>query len=207
MKKLVILCAGGHGKVVADCAKCMGYSDIEFLDDNRMGDAVLGFPVVGSTDEADRYDKATTDFFVAIGNNRVRIDMLRKLVQSGCNITTIIHPKTVISEFAEIGEGTLVMPGAVINAGAKIGFGVIINTRVCVDHDCIIGDGVHISPGAILGGTARVGDGTWVCSGAVVSNNVTVGANSLIAAGSAVVRNVDDFVLVAGMPATVKKRI
>ena len=207
MKKLVIIGAGGHGKVVADCAKCMGYTDIEFLDDNRLVDRVLGFPVVGSVSQVEMYDKTLTDFFVAIGNNRVRIDLLKRLVRLGCNVVTLIHPKTVISGFAEVGEGTLVMPGAVINAGAKIGFGVIVNTGVCIDHDCKIADGVHISPGAVLSGTVSVGEGAWICSGAVVSNNISIGTGSRIAAGAAVIRNVDDFVLVAGVPATAKKRI
>lgn len=207
MNKLVILGAGGHGKVVADCAKCMGYTDIEFLDDNRLVDNVLGFRVVGSINEVEKYDKTATDFFVAIGNNRVRVDLLKKLVKTGCNAATLIHPKTVISEFAKIGEGTLVMPGAVINAGAEIGFGVIVNTGVCIDHDCKIADGVHLSPSAVLSGTVSVGEGTWICSGAVVSNNITIGAGSQIAAGAAVIKNVDDFVLVAGVPAIVKKRI
>jgi len=207
MNKLVIIGAGGHGKVVADCAKRMGYTDIEFLDDNRLVDNVLGFRVVGGVGCTEKYDKSSTDFFVAIGNNRVRVDLLKKLVRTGCNVVTLIHPETVISEFVRIEKGALVMPGAVINAGAEIGFGVIVNTGVRIDHDCKIADGVHISPGAVLSGTVSVGEGTWICSGAVVSNNVTIGSGSQVAAGAAVIKNVDDFVLVAGVPAVVKKRI
>ena len=35
MRRLVIIGAGGHGKVVADIAKLDGYEDIIFLDDNE----------------------------------------------------------------------------------------------------------------------------------------------------------------------------
>ncbi|WP_458251695.1 PglD-related sugar-binding protein, partial [Ligilactobacillus salivarius] len=45
MKKLVILGAGGHGKVVADIAVKNGYEEIVFLDDNKTSCA--GFSVVG----------------------------------------------------------------------------------------------------------------------------------------------------------------
>ena len=45
MKKLVILGAGGHGKVVADIAVKNGYEEIVFLDDNETSCA--GFSVVG----------------------------------------------------------------------------------------------------------------------------------------------------------------
>ena len=34
MNRLMIVGAGGHGKVVADIATQNGYSDIVFLDDN-----------------------------------------------------------------------------------------------------------------------------------------------------------------------------
>ena len=34
MKKLVIIGAGGHGRVVADIARLNGYEDIIFLDDD-----------------------------------------------------------------------------------------------------------------------------------------------------------------------------
>lgn len=207
MKKLVIIGAGGHGKVVCDCALNVGYTDIEFLDDNRVVSRVLGFPVAGSVNDAYSYDRDNTEFFVAIGNNRVRIDLINKLMDKGCMIATLIHPKTVISAFAKVGVGTLVMPGAVINAQAQIGVGAIVNTGVCIDHDCVIGDGVHISPGAILSGTVKVGAGTWICSGAVISNNINIGSGSQVAAGAVVVNNVEDFVLVAGVPATVKKRV
>ena len=207
MKKLVIIGAGGHGKVVADCALNVGYTDIEFLDDNRVVSDVLGFAVVGSVSDVSVYDPDKTEFFVAIGNNRVRIDMVRKLIEGGYAVATLVHPKTVVSSFAKVGAGTLVMPGAVINAQAQIGVGAIVNTGVCIDHDCRIGDGVHISPGAILSGTVSVGERTWICSGAVISNNINIGSGSQVAAGAVVVHNVDDFVLVAGVPATVKKRV
>ena len=35
MKKLTIIGASGHGKVVADIASLNGYEEIEFLDDDR----------------------------------------------------------------------------------------------------------------------------------------------------------------------------
>ena len=34
MNKLVIIGAGGHGRVAADIARLNGYSEIRFLDDN-----------------------------------------------------------------------------------------------------------------------------------------------------------------------------
>jgi acetyltransferase-like isoleucine patch superfamily enzyme len=41
--------------------------------------------------------------------------------------------------------------------------------------------------------------------GANIIQNITIGANSIIAAGSTVIKDVPDNVLVAGIPALIKK--
>ena len=46
MNRLVIVGAGGHGKVVADIAIKSGYKDICFLDDNIKG-SCMDFPIIG----------------------------------------------------------------------------------------------------------------------------------------------------------------
>ena len=207
MKKLIICGAGGHGKVCADCAEQMGYTDIEFLDDLKSGDRVLKFPVSGRFDDIREYDKTDAEVFVAIGNNKLRCEMLKRFSEDGFAIATLVHPSAVVSKYAKVGEGVLVMPGAIINAGTQIGFGAIINTGVRVDHDCKIGVCAHLSPGAVLSGTVEVGDFSWLCSGSVVANNTSVGRCSVVGAGSAVVKDVADNVLVAGVPAVFKKKL
>ena len=53
-------------------------------------------------------------------------------------IATLIHPKAVVSNSAEIAAGCVVMAGAVINGGTKLCKGSIVNTSSSVDHDCVI---------------------------------------------------------------------
>ena len=53
MKKLIIIGASGHGKVIADIAVKNGYDDIVFLDDNDRITECAGFPVVGKVKEAE----------------------------------------------------------------------------------------------------------------------------------------------------------
>ena len=48
MKKLVIIGASGHGKVIADIAKKNGYEDIIFLDDNESIKECGGYSVMGT---------------------------------------------------------------------------------------------------------------------------------------------------------------
>ena len=50
-KKLIIIGASGHGKVVADIAMLMGFADIVFLDDNENITSCGKYPVIGKTND------------------------------------------------------------------------------------------------------------------------------------------------------------
>lgn len=201
MKQLVIIGASGHGKVVADIAKKNGYENILFLDDNDKAFECDGYRVVGKVSEFVNFDG---DFFVAIGNAKIRQKIQQLLQNANKTIVTLVHPLATISENVTIGKGTAVMAGAVVNSSTKIGDGCIINTCSSVDHDNVIGDYVHISVGAHTAGTVKIGDNTWLGIGAVVSNNLTVCADCMIGAGAVVVNNITESGMYIGVPAKIK---
>lgn len=198
MKKLIIIGASGHGKVVADLAKKNGYEDISFLDDNESLTECGGYPVLGASNQYPDFD---CDMVIAIGNAAIRRDFQEKLEHSGKSIATLVHPNAVVGENVSIGEGTVIMAGAVINPCSVIGKGCIINTCASVDHDCTVEDYAHISVGAHLAGTVHVGQAAWIGIGAVISNNIDIAANCMIGAGAAVVRNIEEKGTYAGVPA------
>lgn len=203
MKKLIIIGAGGHGRVVADIAqKLKIYEDIAFLDDGD-GQESMGLPIVGKTVEAEKYI-LTADIFVAIGNSKVRERIIEELRSKGANIPTLIHPNAVVGACVEIGVGVVVMAGAIINPCAKIGTGCIINTSGSVDHDCLIGDYSHIAVGAHLAGAVTLNSHTWVGAGATISNNVTVCENCMIGAGAVVVKDIAKSGTYIGVPARMR---
>lgn len=196
-KRLIIIGASGHGKVVADIAINSGYQDIAFLDDADEATECAGFPVVGKvSDAASLSDDA--DFIVAIGNAGVRKTIQNEISDA---VTTLVHPAAVIGAGVKIGKGSVVMAGAVINPYARIGEGCIVNTCASVDHDCVVGDYVHISVGAHLAGNVHVGSGTWVGIGATVSNNVAICPDCMIGAGAVVVRDITEPGTYVGIPA------
>ena len=195
-KKVVIIGAGGHGRVVADTIEICGDSVLGFLDDNTENNKVN---VIGKVSDAEKYCDGETYLFVAIGNCEIREKIMNSLKDA--KWYTAIHPSAVISPSAVIGEGTCVMPNAVVNNSAVVGKGVIINTCASVDHDDIIGDFVHIACGARLAGTVTVGNGTWVGIGSTVSNNITIGSDIMIGAGAVVVKDITEKGTYVGVPA------
>ncbi len=162
--RLIILGAGGHGKVVADLAKQTGkYKEVFFLDDNSQGAEVLG-----KCSQYLEFQSADTEMYPAFGNNTARVQWENKLLEAGISLAKIIHPLAYVSPLTEVASGCVVMPYAVVNTGTKIKKACIINIGSMVDHDCILEEGCHLAPGAIVKGENHLPEGTKVDSGEVV---------------------------------------
>lgn len=197
MNRLIIVGAGGHGKVIADIAYKNGYTDISFLDDSAKEEC-MGFPVIGNSNEIEVFDDGNTDFVIGIGSNNTRKIIAEKY---DVNWIELIHPSAQIAFNVSIGKGTVVMAGAVVNAGTTIGKHCIINTSAVVEHDNFIKDYVHISPMVSLGGTVSVEESTHIGIGAVVKNNIDICGDCIIGAGAVVVKNIKDKGTYVGVPA------
>lgn len=200
--RLTIMGASGHGKVVADIARLVGYNEISFLDDDPTIAECGGYPIVGKTSEA---PQVAGDLFVAIGNASVRRILMERFAAR--TFPVLVHPAATVARDVSAGPGTVVMAGAVINPGTTIGRGCIVNTCASVDHDCDVGDYVHISVGAHLCGTVAVGAGTWVGAGSTVINNIGIRGNSIIGAGAVVIRDIEEEGTYIGVPAKMMNKM
>lgn len=198
-KNVIIIGAGGHGKVVADIVLASGDKLLGFLDDGkRKGTEILGIPVLGCVDDFVHYSDA--EFVIAVGNAAARKQIAEKL--NSASFYTAIHPSAVVSSLdTHIGEGTVVMVNCVVNPCAFIGNHCILNTASVIEHDNVIRDYAHISVGAKLGGNVSVGESTWVGIGAVISNGVSVCSDCMIGAGTVVVQSITEPGTYVGVPA------
>ncbi len=200
MRRLIIIGASGHGKVVADIASLNGYKDIVFLDNNISIKECAGYPVLGPDMMIGEVDG---DVFVAIGNARIRKRLMER--DKNRRFPVLIHPGAVVSKGVEIEKGSVVMAGCVINPGAIIGKGVIVNTSSSIDHDCKVEDYVHVAVGAHLCGTVKIGAETWIGAGTTVINNVNICSGCMIGAGAVVIKDIDDPGTYVGVPAKMIK--
>lgn len=198
-KKIVIIGASGHGKVVADIAVLNGYEDIVFLDDDEDIKECAGWSVVGKSTEA-----PNGEVFVAVGNANTRQKLMERYEERVQSV--LVHPSAIIADDTKIGRGSVVMAGAVINPGTVIGRGVIVNTMSSIDHDCVLGDFVHVAVGAHLCGTVTVGDATWIGAGVTISNNVNICGGCMIGAGAVVIKDIEEPGTYIGVPAKLKRQ-
>lgn len=195
---LGIVGASGHGKVIADIARQVGYEQIYFFDDNKSVRSCGRYPVIGATNQIIDH---SCDIIIGIGNAAIRERIQKKIEASGGAMVTLIHPSAVIGEDVTLGAGSVVMAGAVINPGCKLGKGCIVNTCSSVDHDCILEDYVHIAIGAHVAGTVHIGNNTWVGAGATIINNINICADCMIGAGAVVCKSIIEEGIYIGVPA------
>lgn len=196
-KKLIIIGASGHGKVIADIAIKNEYEILGFLDDNDTIQNILGFPVLGKIDEASKYQE-NCEFIIAIGLNTIRKKIAE---QYDLKWATLIHPSAVIGMDVQIGKGSVVMANAVIDSSSKIGKHCIVNTGAIIEHDNVLADYVHVSPNAALAGTIHVGEEVHIGIGACVKNNLTITNEVVVGAGAVVVKDICVKGVYIGVPA------
>lgn len=196
-KNIIIIGAGGHAKVIADIVLKSGNNLIGFLDDNKAGDTVIGFEVLGRIDKIEEFeDKA--EFVIGIGDSYIRKGIAEKY---GVKWSTLVHPSACVAIDVFLGEGTVVMANAVINACTTIRKHCIINSGVIIEHDNTIENYTHISPNATLCGRVFIGECTHVGAGATIINGLCVCRDCIIGAGAVVIRDIMDSGKYSGVPA------
>ena len=202
MKKLALLGASGHGKVVAEMAMRQGWREITFFDDAWPEKNMNGlWPVEGGTNDLLSRLADYDGVVVSIGHCETRWQKHLLLQGADAPIVSIIHPSAVISPNARLGAGTVVMAGAVVNIDSVLGQSVIINTGATIDHDCKVSDAVHIGPGASISGNVSLGFASWIGVGACVRQGQQIGDQVMVGAGAVVVSDLPDGVVVKGNPA------
>ncbi len=102
----------------------------------------------------------------------------------------LVPASDMISETAEIGEGTVIQPGTFVGNNVKIGKNCIIHANVSIYDNSVIGDNVVLHSNAVIGGDAyyfqrrKEGFVKFLSAGKVIiENNVEIGASCTIDKG------------------------
>lgn len=125
----------------------------------------------------------------------------------GLQFHTLIHPTAYVSPLATLAEGVFVGANCVIGPGSALEPHVFVNRGVTIGHDTCVGAFSRLQPGANVAGLCRIGSGVTVGIGATIIERIVVGQGAVIAAGAVVTRDVPPDVLVAGVPAVLKKNL
>ena len=189
MDKILLVGAGGHAYSCISVLELLKNYKIEGLIDNNklIGSEILGYKILGKDSEIPKIRKTINNAIVTVGqikSAKIRIRLFNFLKEQKFNLPVIISPRSYVSNYSNIGEGTIIMHDVVANSDVKIGKNCIINNKALIEHGVSIGDNCHISTGAILNGDVAIGDNTFIGSGSVIMQSIAIGSDCIIGAGS-----------------------
>lgn len=164
-RNLLILGAGQYGQLSRDVAWSMNcFDSISFLDD-------VSAEAIGKTSEYEQFCGQYTDAFVAIGNSRIRMELMEKLLSCGYSLPVLRHPTSVVFPSAKLEAGCMIEPMAVVSASAVVDAGCLICAGAVVNHNARIGRCCQIDCNAVVASNAVVPEGTKVPCGAYFERN------------------------------------
>ncbi len=201
---VLIVGAGGHGKVVLDILRAAGkHRPVGYIDADPAlaGTSVGDLPVLGTINQLGKLKGKARGAIVAIGDNRTRVNYAQVLVEHGFELVNAVHPSAVVSATAQVGRNVVIAAHATVCTEAALADSVIVNTGAIIDHECRVDSGCHIAPRATLAGRVSVGSGAMVGLGACVIQCINIGADAIVGAGAVVIRDVPPRATVVGVPA------
>ena len=197
MRDLFIVGAGGFGREavwtverINKASQQPQWNVIGFADDDpaKASGNFEGYPMLGSCEHASK-DHPGASVFVAIGDNRIRRDIYRRL--RGHDFPAFIDPSAQVSPTTEFRHGTYIACEAVVSVGTEIGKFVIINARAGIGHDSKVGDFANIAPGVSLSGHTVIGEDVFMGTNSCTAPGMTVGAGATVACGTPVLKDVE----------------
>ena len=211
-KIIYALGVGASTPVFCEIAMACGYhiGGLYHYDNSRNGEIVNGMMIIGSFDDLFETDLHGINFLLTMGDSEIRSNLFQRIVSAGGILPTLIHPLSVISSNCIISsEGVVIGPMVIIQSNVKINVGVVIRDMALICHDAIIDSFVFVGPKALVGASV------YVCSFAFIGQASTlisqkvkcIGKHSIVGAGAVVTKSVEDFLVVAGQPAKILKKL
>lgn len=205
LKKLCIFGVGGFGKETLTCfmaEKNIGKKDVSkhvlFIDDDKSlhGRSVMGVKVISRNE----FDLENHSLVVAIADTRIRETIVNSFSKE-TNFATIIHPTAMITDWTEIGEGSIITASSVLNCNVKLGKHGQVNPSVTIGHDTEIGDFFTATPSASISGNCKIDDHVYFGTNSSIKQGLKVCSDVMIGMGSAIVRDISSKGIYAGVPA------
>jgi sugar O-acyltransferase (sialic acid O-acetyltransferase NeuD family) len=199
--RVAIFGTGGFAREVACILHDLGRGDeiasFHEPDELHQPRTLLGVPVRPQSE----FDPRKQLALIGIGNPKIRQKVASELPE-GTRYDTVIHPTAVLSQWVEVGAGSVICAGCVLTCQISIGKHCHLNLNTTVGHDCTFGDFCTVAPGANISGNCAFGRGVDVGTQASFRQHVAVCDGAVIGMGAVVVKNIVEPGTYVGIPAT-----
>lgn len=203
MKKICIIGASGFAKEVYWLAKDLGLLDqiCCFMEpDSTWSERELyGKPILKQSE----FDEGKHKVILGIGDPRLREKIVNNQMPINSEYISLIHPKSLISNWVKIGRGAIICAGNIITCDIKIGDFSLINLNCTIGHDCEIGDYFNLNPGVNVSGNCIIGDKVNIGTNASIRQGIKICDNVIIGMGASVVKDIKEAGVYVGNPAKI----
>lgn len=204
-KKLVIVGAGGLGRIVYDvlCSDQVvleNYFLAGFLDTRHPSDLPSDLPGHVLGNPLDYHPNCDEVFISAVGDPLLRQKLLAPLIAKNAQFYSYTHRSSVASR-TQIGQGVFLTPGSVLSTDCSIGDHTYIDTLVVIGHDTHIGANCMIGAMSFIAGNVIVHDEVAIHPRSTIAKEIILEKGCTIGIGSVVIKNVSSKSTVFGNPA------
>jgi len=216
-KKIIIIGGEGNGGVVASCIEDnrIRFNDTEwevagFLNDFEIGKTILGYPVLGGTDNIEKFLREDYYFIYAIhmiGRNVKTEEVFLKMNIPLERFATIIHKTAFVAKSAILEPGVFVMSNCYIGPGVKMGYCSLMMANSLLGHNTTVGPLCHFSVGSVTSSYIEIGKVSDVSLGAKVLEKRKIGNYAVAGANSLITHDIPDYEIHIGSPAKFLKKI
>ena len=205
MKHLFIFGTGGFGREALTCfidickSQNVDYTKLAsfIVDDEYFNEtSLMGISIIKSSEL--RVQEG--EVFIAIGDPFIRQEIVNKL-PANTIFSKLIHPSAIVSDWVNIGEGSIVCAGSILTTQINIGKHAHINLNTTIGHDCNIGDFFTSSPGVNISGNCSIGNRVFVGTNTSIRERVNICNDSVIGMSSSVLKSIEQPGVYFGNPA------
>lgn len=196
VRRLVLIGAGMAANQVIDILlHDEAQQAVAIVDDDRarLGEAIDGVPVIGSSDRAiELFEQGAVDAAViTVGTSVTARTRLRETcAQAGLPLSNVIDPSVRITSGVRIGAGNIICANCHFGVGTIIGDNNLISAHNSFDHHSELGSDITTGPACVTSGLVKIGDGCRFGMGVFIEPRVTIGAGAQIASGAVIVGSV-----------------
>lgn len=202
-RKICIYGTGGFGREVLCCVldclpRTLNMKEMVcfMIDDAYFNETkVLGIPVMPRS----HFDPDKFDVVVAVGDPPARKQMVERL-PADTRFVTIVHPSAIISEWVEIGEGSIITAGSILTCDIKVGRHAHLNLHTTIGHDCVIGDYFTTGPSANISGSCVIGDCVYIGTNVAIKQGLRICNSVVVGMGGNVVKDILEEGVYVGNP-------
>ena len=182
-----------------------------FDDTEEKGMIKHGQPVLGKIEEYMSFfnNGYFDEVMIAIGYNNFdfRKKVFLDVKQHHIPVSTFIHPTAYIHPSARIGEGSIVLINCVVEMNSSVKENVFLSSTCYISHDVSIGPDSYCSPALNIAGHTTIGECCFLGMNTTAIDGIKIDGYVRTAAGTVITKDTPSHVLLAGVPASIKRKL